>query len=871
MKKSLFLLPCVFVLCIPSLRAQYLTGRVLDRTQEPVAYATIYITELQQGVVANASGVFELAAPAGSYQLVVTCMGYQTTRLSWASEPKTEGSLKTIILEEAAYQIAPVYVTANREDPAYTIMRKAIGMAPYYRNIVESYTAEVYLKGTMQVTKLRGMAYLALNREQRAAIRDLSGIQESVSEIQFTAPDKYVQTIKSEKTAANVDLKKLGMGENDIQMGLANLNIYSNRPNMPLASNAFQNYAFKYLGDSEIDGQWVAKIQVTPRRKANDLFTGYLFIVREKWCVQSLDLSLSQQYIKAGAQQIYRFVSDDILLPVSYSIRGEWDGLGLGANGQFSGSIKYTDVRQNQRIARVAPTGSEPIQQAQNLLDKQELTQRDMRELRRIQDQAVAAVREEERRERDEKPSLEVVNNYRIVKDSLRLQQDSAYWALMRPAPLNFRELELFTISDSIKAAPYTPEGKRRKNIEIAKGVLGSGYTFTPDSLWRISYSGMINPFESSYNTVDGWVYGQALRLRRETKNNGYIQLRGRASWAFCRQSLMWNVLAEQRYWANRRGHWGLGAYAQTLDFAGDQGVGLVNEWSSLFFRINPARFYEGRGIQATHRIDIANGLVWNLGFKWEDRRPLDNHSDYSFFYVDSRSFAPNIPDNSPYVSDNPALVGPNRAAVIRMGISYTPKRYYRMHEGRKIMLSSDYPTFSAEWTKGIPGLWDSQSQFDFVSASVSQSKNFGYHRTIEYRAQAGTFHRAKLLHFADFHHIYTNQSGVSLSRDLNTFQLLQTYRLSTPRWYVQAHVRYQTPYLALKYIPIFTNPMIREGIQFSYLLQPNLRHYTELGYSMNIIMFNVGVFAGFEQAKYHRWGFRLSLPLELLVRGLRL
>ena len=868
MSRLFFSLLCASLLCTPLLRAQYLTGRIVDQAQEPVPYATIYILELQQGIVANAAGIFELAAPKGAYHLAVSRMGYKTVQVSWHSETKTEGALKTIAIEEAAFEMAPIYVTPNKEDPALVIMRKTIGMAPYYRNIVESYKAEVYLKSTVNVTRLRGMAAMLLNREQRNAIRDLSGIQESVSEIQFTAPDKYVQTIKSEKTAANVDLKKLGIKEDDLQMGLANLNIYSDRPNMPLAPNAFQNYNFKYLGDSEVEGQWVAKIQVTPKRKSNDLFTGYLFIVIEKWCVQALDLSLSQQYVKAAAHQTYRFVSDNILLPVAYNIKGEFDGLGLGANAHFSGSIKYSNVVQNERIAQTKEEERSVVQRTRELLDKPELRPQEMRELRKIQDQTITAVREEERKERNEKPSLEIINNYKIIKDSVRIQQDSAWWASVRPAPLERREQALILVSDSIKMAPYTPEGKRKKGFEIVGGVLGSGYIFKPDSLWSIHYSGITNVLETTFNTVDGLVYGQSLRVRKESKNGGYLQLRGGASWAFSRKVVQWSVAAEQRYWSNRRAYWRLEVSSQTRDFAGDQGVGLVNGWTTLLFRINPSRFYEGRGFDFAHRIDIANGLVWSVGFKGEERRPLSNHSDYSFFYKNCRNFAPNIPDENQYVSHNRALIDQNRAALIRMGLSFTPKHHYRIYQGRKIMLSSNYPTFSVAWIKGIPNIGGAHSDFDFIGASVRQSRNFGYHKTFEYRGEAGKFLQTKQLYFADFRHVYTNQGGVSLSRDLNNFQLLNTYTLSTPEWYVQAHVRYQTPYLVLKYIPIFKNPLVREGLQCSYLHQPTLRHYAEFGYSLNnLFMFNVGLFVGFESGKYRSWGFSLTLPLERLVR----
>ena len=887
MIRTVLSLLCVFALALPVVNAQSVTGRIVDKKQEPVPYVTVYISELQQGIVTNAEGIFELAAPQGSYQLVIGCLGYKTARISWQTTPAAGGEVKIIVLEEAEYEIPPVYVTARKEDPAFTIMRKAIGMAPYYRNLVQSYRAEVYLKGNLNV-KLKGVVTLALSKEQRNALKNASGIYESVNEIRFTAPDKVEQRVKSEKTAANFDLEKLGIKESDIQLGLANLNVYSNQPNMPLAPNAFQNYTFKYLGDSQIDGEWVAKIGVTPKRKSNDLLTGYLFIVREKWCVQQLDLTMEISYGKATAQQTYRFVTGDVLLPVAYNLEGEFNAFGVSATGHTSGSIKYFDVQQNQRLAQSAvreagssatttnsnnKNASNTVQQVQELLDKSELRPRDMRQLQRIQEQAVTIARAEERKERREKPSLEVISSYNIIRDSVHVQRDSLYWALIRPVPLDRGEVKIFEQSDSIKALPYTPEGKRKRGMAIAMGVMGSGYTFEIDSLWSVSYSGLINPLEGGYNVVDGWVYEQAFRVRKETKNHGYIQLRGRASYAFCREAWMWNVLAEQRYWANKRAYWRIEASSQSRDFAGNQGMGMVNDWSSLLFRINPSRFYNGRGVKFNHRIDIVHGLVWDLGVLWEERRPLSNTNDYSWFYKNSRAFSPNIPNENVFVSKNSALIAQNRAATVRLGLSYTPMQRYRMYEGRKIMLSSDYPTTTVEWIKGIPNVWGSQTDFDFVGAQVSQSRDFGYHKSIDYRFDAGKFFNTKQLFFADFHHTYSNHTGVSLNRGLNTLQLFPTYLLSTPEWYIQAVTRYQMLYLALKYLPIFKNPFVREGVQISYLLQPNLRHYTEFGYSLNnlFMIFDVGVFVGFEQARYRSWGFRLSVPVERLFHAIQL
>jgi len=368
---------------------------------------------------------------------------------------------------------------------------------------------------------------------------------------------------------------------------------------------------------------------------------------------------------------------------------------------------------------------------------------------------------------------------------------------------------------------------------------------------------------ESSFNAVDGLIYGQGLRLRKNTTGGGSFSIGGRASYAFARKTFMWRASADHSYWPNRRARWQMEAFSHSRDYAGAQGEGNVNDYASVLFKINPSRFYQAKGFDVSNRIDLAHGLGWMLGLRWEDRAPLENHSNYSLFYSKTREYEDNVPNDSPYFMENPGIIAAHRSAVLRMGLSYTPRQPYRMRDGRKIMLASPYPTFVVEWRHGLSGLWDSGSDFDFLRFGLTQQLHFGYHNTFEYKADAGKFFRSSSLHFADYHHIYSNQSGVSMQHDLFAFQLPELYSLSSPDWYVQAQARYQTPYLALKYLPFFTNPGIRESLQVSYLLQPNMRHYTEFGYTLTgLAMMSAGVFVGFEEGRYKSWGFRLSLTL---------
>ena len=59
-----------------------------------------------------------------------------------------------MVLPLQYYEIPEVKISASGEDPAISIMRKAIGLAPYYLNNVSYYKAEVYLKGNLVIKRI---------------------------------------------------------------------------------------------------------------------------------------------------------------------------------------------------------------------------------------------------------------------------------------------------------------------------------------------------------------------------------------------------------------------------------------------------------------------------------------------------------------------------------------------------------------------------------------------------------------------------------------------------------------------------------------------------------------------------------------------
>ena len=127
----------IFFLPVNISQAQILKGRISSQSGDPIQYATVYIQELRQGTTANTKGDYELRLPAGKYEIIYQSLGFEPVYVTISISDKT--IIKDVQLQVQYYQIPEVRITASGEDPAYIIMRKVIGMAPYYLNNISYY------------------------------------------------------------------------------------------------------------------------------------------------------------------------------------------------------------------------------------------------------------------------------------------------------------------------------------------------------------------------------------------------------------------------------------------------------------------------------------------------------------------------------------------------------------------------------------------------------------------------------------------------------------------------------------------------------------------------------------------------------------
>ena len=901
------ILSLVLLISCNQLSAQILKGKITNQAGEPIQYSTVYIQERKQGTTANVKGDYEIKLPAGKYTVIYQSLGYEPIFVNVTLSDKT--ITKNIILPVQYYQIPEVRITASGEDPAYIIMRKVIGMAPYYLNNISNYKAEVYLKGNLVVQNIprllqKSMKIASDNESTSISAGSKSSnedklikegdvfVMESFNEIEFNAPDKYFQKVISFNSTFPEQ------GDDISPMDFIQASFY--QPILvdvaisPLSPNAFSHYKFKYLGASLQGNYTINKIEVIPKRKSQQVFEGTIFIIEDLWCLHSVDLTNENLVGKIKVQQLYIPVQDDIWMPVSHKFDINISIMGFKADAGYGGSVKYLDVKPNLALAKpktisVDYTGrtalpaektdtvkSKTKQQIEKILVKEDMSNRDMVKLSRLMEKESNESLPDSVRNK-----LEISDKTTHVVEKDAGKKDSIYWAAVRPVPLSELEMKSIRKNDSIKALSTKREikndtiptegGKKNNMFGTRAQWIIFGHTWRDTSGFYFTHNGFIDKNSIAFNTVDGFTYGLSFRFSKAFKDWNSISVYPDFRYAFSRKEFMWRVNGTYSFNGLKQRQ----IYLRTGMYSKDIGTGgginpLLNSITSLFFEKNYLKLYDSKYLIMGFKTEIVNGLNLDISSNIDDRHVLENTTDYSFIRS-SNVYTDNIPDN-PYLdsASNPVnYMTDMRHADINIKLTYTPFMKYRINNGRKVPRGSTWPTLSLAWQHGINEL----SQFDNAVRHYDMIRFEAYKRyddigafsELRWRIRAGGFLDNRNVPFYDFFHFNPQPPLVLLDDYQDAFMLPAYYSISTPEAFGELHIKYTTPYLLIKLLPGISNTLMRENVSLSWLGTKNNPNYTELGYSISEIFFlaELGVYVGFEDLGYKSIGGKLILKFN--------
>ncbi|MFD2033191.1 DUF5686 and carboxypeptidase regulatory-like domain-containing protein [Belliella marina] len=866
-QKSLlfFLFLCLF----HNASAQGIRGKVISDLGESLAYASVYIRNLSDGVPTNQNGEYEYKLKPGYYDVVVQYLGYASVLQTVQIE--NEWVELNFELAQQTYALQEVTINSKAEDPALTVMRKAISKAKYHRLQVQEYSMMVYLKGTGQLTN--APFFIKKKLEKEGMKLNEAYTTESVSEISFKQPNTVEEKVISIRT--NGDNNQTSPAP---YLATSFYNEKINEAISPLAPSAFAYYKFRFEGSFIENGKTINKIRVTPRSKGERVFEGYIHIIEDLWAIHSLDLKTSLLGFDINARQLYAEVAENVWMPTThtYTFGGKFFG--------FAGEYKYLASTRDYKVqlnpdlvveTTIIDEKIESIPQERNTFDKNlsaidqmaqadKMTRKDFRKL----------INEYEKEAEKERENVEVISDRSYKVDSLAKKRDLSYWDSIRPVKLTEAEIKGYQRDDSVAVVEAAKKSDNDSTIQKAKrkfnpGDILSGGSYHFGKGRSAGFKSNVSKF--SFNTVEGYKVGLAgfYRIQKSTKMADSVTNHVK-SWNF-EPEVRYGFSSKQVYGAidirhsvtkGRPGYTlGLKGGSYIFQYNTDNPINEhVNALYSILLRQNYMKLYE----QDFATLYFANrkndAVTYRSNMTFAKRRTLENNSNYSLYNKSEREYTENIPENvesSPYAFDD------HRAIIWHTGLDWRPGVKYGVQNGRKYPIYSSAPLVKFAYTKGIKaGSTQNQADFDLAELGLEHYFNFGVSGKLDFNLRAGTFLNNNRVYFQDYKHFGGNRTIFANMGVASNYRFMDYYRYSSQSDYVSGIVHYQFRKFLLTQLPMLRFSGLRENIFLNYLKTANSPHYWEVGYSLDNLfrIFRLEMGAGFENSSFERGGVRLGI-----------
>lgn len=827
-------------------------------------YASIYISNLKNGASSNMQGQYEIALPPGKHQVLVQYIGYEPVQFS--VEVGDSWIEKDVRLSENAFVLKEVQVKSKAEDPAYTIMRKAIAKRKYHLLQYDSYQMRVYMKGTGEIKDVP--FFLEREMKKEGVGLNEAYTSESVSDVRFEQPNKLEEKVISVHSSGGTN-----------NSPAPSLFIYQSFYNTyiadgflsPLAPSAFSYYRFRYMGSTREEGIEINKIKVTPRSRGEQVFEGFIYIIENQWAIHSLDLKTSYMGFNVAIQRNYAEVAPRTWMPVTHQYRFWGKTLGFEVDYQYLASCSRYEVSLNQDLLAQTEIIDEKVEEVPDSIRQEVPKENDELaevlanedQMTRKQFRKVMRQYEKEALKEQEDPAVVSERNYTI--DSLAAKRDSAYWSGIRPLPLTEKEVKGYQRDDSLARV----EQARLTGVDstgiIKKGrftpshlLLGGRYNLSPRTTVKL-YPTLAQVY---YNTVEGVNVNLSGRLHHQ-----YDSLR--KSWAF--KPVVRYGFSSQEFMAKGQLRYqqekGEQLHRLLLDggkfveqFNNEEPIHPhINTLSTLLFRKNYMKIYRKEFASVGYTYQPSPWLGLDTNVEWAQRSQLENGSDYSLFYSDQRIFRPNSPRN---IEVKDTGFPQNQALLLHATLRYRPFARYRIYNGKKIPLLEGSPEFSLKYRKGIKGVLESDVDFDQLELGLNHQLRFGISGKLAVALTAGTFLNNSSLYFMDYQHFDGNRTFLSSQDLLRSYRLLDYYLYSTNDSYLNAHTQYQFRKFLLTQLPELRFSGMRESLFLNYLKTSHSPHYYEIGYSLDRIMhlFRLEVAASFTNQSYQDLGLRIGI-----------
>lgn len=745
----------VFILCailsFASVNASVLQGTVKDAQGKGIPFASILIKKTKQGTTANSKGVYSLNVSPGEYVIVCQSISFKTIE----KKVKIKQEITTLDFEmtEQQYDLTEVVVSNKAEDPAYEIIRNTIKKREDHLKEYNNFKCQVYLKGLIQ-----------LNDYPKKFLGNKVDFQDgdtNKAKILFLSETFADYSVRDNQTKVEVKSTKVSGRSNGFGLGNPNIiSFYENSISIgealnprgyvsPIADNAMSFYKYKYMGSFYENGLEVTRIRVTPRRKQEPLFAGFINIIEGQWRLYSTQLQIT----KDQQLQIIDSISyEQIYMPIGsqWVIKQQVSNLsGKFFSFKFEGSIVqvYNEYELDKKF--------------------------------------------------DKKYFTNVVIKFLDSSNKKSLQ----YWDSARPLPLLEKEAIDFVKKDSLEKLRNTPAyldsiDKIRNKINFPD-LFFRGYNYSKQTQKiRVNLTPLIFTAPINFNPAEGYVMNFKATWNKQLAQKNNIIFSPSFRYGLEKEKLYTSFSGAYGFPTKARSVISASLGSNVFQFNNNNPISEIDNTAySLSDGNNFMKTYEAEFFKLNYARNFGQGVNINFDVQYQDRAPLENLVNE----LNGHVFKPNFP--TALMTRN---IDPHQSFITSLSVTWRPGTKYLELPNRLIGLRSKYPTLNLMYTQGMDGVLGSDVDFAKWKFTVSHNINLQLLGKLNARFIVGGFLNDKKLFSPDFQHYLGNQIVLSQSY-MTGFQMLPYYEFSNhASLYTESHVEYHLNGFISNKIPLF-------------------------------------------------------------------
>lgn len=782
MKLKSFLFAVITLLFFNVLGQQKFYGIISDEHGIGIPYAKLYVkNSAELRTLADASGYFEMWLYQGEYYMVVTSTGYEQKEVYITIDDKyleKDISLLPIQIQE----IGDVSVTAKKSNPGREIMLEVVKRRDRMNPWNYPHKVDVYVKATEKIDRKESKKEKKKREREEEESNSPDGIDDP-----FATKRKEDEEFASNMNLIEVQLQRDYGGTNRIKETRNGFEKRGNKnTNLYYTTTVKSNFDFfnNLLHLDDLHQTPVSSPISTPG------ILSYKYRLEEQYEENGQKIHkirIIPRNISTTTLEGYIYVIDSIFLVQKLELTMEKGNL-----------LIYDYFKIEQEFENIGDTLC--------LLKKQVLNYGV-----KYSDQSSTCTTIATYDKYNFNPNFpkKYFNNELSVTEQSALEKDSTYWKEKRTTQLTPEEIRYIAVKDSIEEwhnrKEYLDSVDADFNKVTALKVLWWGVDHRNREKkvqWTInSLAALIRPiYIAGPRIAPGFSYFK--KWENERTLDTYTE--------FSVGVLNWDPKVDT-WWKYRYNPFHFGTASLSFRHSFDA-IRSYDAITQIYKRDN---FIEVTQLTLGNMYEIANGLYLETDFEMSERRSLKG---YRFW--DTDEFLPN---------NDPTEFETYQAFIAEINLEYTPGQKYMKEPKRKVVLGSKWPTFYMFYEKGIPTIFGSDVDHDYILFGVRQTFKIGTIGTSSYNIKTGTFLNTRSLKDAD-QKFQRRSDPIWFSNPLYSFQGLDS-TLPTQKVYYEAHFVHHDNGSILNKIPFMKKTRI--GLVFGggymYIPEFDWHHYEVL------------------------------------------